>query len=236
MCRRHHSRVRRRSWAATIAAAFALLVLPRTALAASRGVSADSGGLRGYLALDGLVASPSGGLAGDVSGPALGFDVEAGIGPRSLPLLFGVKLGVLSLGDLRGGSPLDAPWLEHTEVRHGELTIRLEPDLPYVRPFVDASVGIAALYFTSPSGSDEDDLRADTAFTRGFSGGLDISPWERTRTPGGLGSVVFTLGFRAWQSGPLHYAATAADGSASLRGGTLGVLGPFVGLTLFGWS
>jgi hypothetical protein len=224
--RRHGPRV-----GAAVLSLLVLLLAPRRLLAAASGPSSKDG-VRAFAEVQGQVADASGPLADATAGTALGYQVNLGVGLKALPLLFGVGLGVLSLGDFRADAFPSASFLDHAEVRHAELSLRLEPDFHYVRPFVDASVGIAALYLTAGWGKDSDDYQADTALARAVSVGLDLSPWERRRASG---SVVLTIGYRAWESGALRYSVTTANGAATV-GGPLRTQGAFVGLTLFGWS
>jgi hypothetical protein len=211
-----------------------VLALATPDVFAATHTSASTGGLRSYVDIDGEVAASSGELASATSSSALGYQVDFGIGPRALPLLFGIDLGVISLGELRSDVVTDAPWLDRAEVRHGELSLRLEPDFRFVRPFIEASAGVALLYFTPSSGSEDDDVLADTAFSRGVSLGLDLSPWDRRGPVSGGASVVLTLGYRLWESGPL-YTSQPAFGDVT-SGGPLRIQGPFIGLTVFGWS
>lgn len=187
--------------------------------------------LRGYGAVEGAVGFSSGSLLGK-AGITPGWQFEFGVGPRVLPLTLGVAMGEWFLQNENSAASVYS-----VDVRHVDLVLRLEPDWRWVRPFVSASVGVAALYLT-PTGDfgHEDAEQQDLALNRGLSLGVDLELWGRRRNgENGTGALTLTLGVRGSETGPLFYLPYAAE-SVGSRGGSFGTRAPFVAVTLAGWS
>jgi len=179
------------------------------------------------LGFDGQVAVPTGRSASQLPGVGGGGQIDFAIGLRAIPLLVGISAGSLTLDSSRtdggvevvstdGGLLLTTTHIERsTELRHLELTLRLQPAWRYVRPFVDGSFGVAALWQTaSLTGAEsrtladaEKQVSAAPAYSVGL--GLDIDLWRLQHDEGtehsSLG-IVLTLGLRSFHTGPLDMA------------------------------
>jgi hypothetical protein len=211
----------------------AVLLVTTFGLAARASDDPPKGGepLRGYGALEGALGFSSGSLVGH-AGITPGWQFEFGVGPRVLPLTLGVAMGQWFLAHENA-----APSVYSVDVRHVDLVLRLEPDWRWVRPFLSASVGVAALYLTVTDDSRATgDEQQDLALSRGLSLGVDIELWGRRRNgESGTGALTLTLGMRGSETGPLFYLPYEAP-SVGQRGGSFGIRAPFMAVTLAGWS
>jgi hypothetical protein len=197
-------------------------------------------GIRGQVGLGAEVGVISA-LRGPENALRPGLNLEFGIGPKKLPFTFGIGAGVLFLDRTStyvgtnihsdGSTITIAPvnYVESLEFRRLELVFRVQPDFRYVRPFVSASAGYAAVTFSQSEGNDyHREAQLSDAFVRGLAAGVDIDPFKRFQN--GKGALVITAGVRAWETGPMDLH------SPDTPSGALRVISPFVALTVAGWS
>jgi hypothetical protein len=190
-------------------------------------VSAHADPVRAQLVGEADVGYMSGIRTGG-SAVAPGFQFEVTGGPKRLPFMLGVSGGVYYPGSGSSNSAAyDGDHGYSLELRHIELTMRLEPDWERVRPFASASMGYASAVLTRGSGDNEEDTELDGALIRGVSLGLDFEPWKRS---GNGGAVVFTVGVRGWETGQLRY------DFPDIPSGAVRVVSPFFAITLLGWT
>ena len=222
--------------------------------------SADATDYRGYFQANAEVDAPSGALAPSLPSLGGGWGVTFGVGLRGIPLMLGVRAGDVYLG----GNTIDGPTVltaspgsfdvttttvsRRFELRHLEITARIEPPWKYLRPYVEASAGIAALWrVATVDGADEEidhwEDQRSVAPTWGAAVGIDILPWckdyeELAWKAQGQGVLCagLTLGAGSWSIGALDAGRVAANDAGDQvallsNAGTLHEWTFFAGLT-----
>ena len=197
--------------------------------------SAHATDYRGYLQANAEVDAPSGALAPSLPSLGGGWGFAFGMGLRGIPLMLGIRAGDIYLG----GDTIDGPTVltaspdsfdittttvsRRFELRHLEITARLEPPWKYLRPYVEASAGLAALWrvATVDAGDQEIDRWEDqrsVAPVWGAAVGIDLLPWCKDykdlawKAQGqGVLCAGLTIGAGVWNVGSLDAGRVATN-------------------------
>jgi hypothetical protein len=197
--------------------------------------SAHATDYRGYFQANAEVDVPSGALAPSLPSLGGGWGFEFGVGLRGIPLMLGVHAGDIYLG----GDTIDGPTVltgspdsfdittttvsRRFELRHLEITARLEPSWMYLRPYVEASAGLAALWRVATLDGVDQELdkwedQRSVAPVWGAAAGIDIFPWCRDYKDlpwksQGQGALCagLTIGAGFWNIGALDAGRVAAN-------------------------
>jgi hypothetical protein len=239
---------------ACVVAALAVLV--------TTGASAETQVLeRGYADAGLTVWVPQGELARH-DATTTGWSLQFGAGPKRLPLMLGLGAGALRTASRSDAGPRGV-WvhddttdfgpttvLNTVELRHVELILRLEPDWPRVRPFLEGTAGFCQYWTTTTMSADwtggvvgGGESAADYAPAFGLGGGLIVSPLRPLRvapgadgTGGGELALALTLGVRLVRGGGLAVATPLTPDGASTTlapaRAALDAVAPYASLTV----
>ncbi|MFC1643296.1 hypothetical protein ACFL5O_11540 [Myxococcota bacterium] len=167
---------------------------------------------------------PGGRLGQYSDPPSFGFHFDMAVGFRFIPILVGLGAGGHGFGDYRRSGPLTALYQDgllrvtttdeslSTTLGGGDVFLRLEPHWFWLRPFLDARLGIMqfrtvhSLLDSSGEVLQEKEAPRKGAVRYGFGGGIRIDPWKPHEFPGRGGlSLTFTLGFLWYRGSSVIY-------------------------------
>jgi hypothetical protein len=158
---------------------------------------------------------------------------------RGIPALVGIGAGAMILGGSSrsgpdvavigpGGATFSGSTISaNLQLRHVDAFVRIEPEWTVIRPFAEASIGVAALWQTTSvdaAGTEIDhwEDQRSAAFAYGFAAGVDLLPWHTSygdlnwQTQGtGIVCLGFTAGVRSYNVASLDMGAPSLDSSGS---------------------
>jgi len=154
------------------------------------------------------VGVPQGEFGDHLESTGFGGHIYGAIGVPASPFMVGLDVGYLIYGHERRNEPFSTTIpdvrvdvVTDNNLVNGHIFLRLQPDLPGIRPYADALVGFKHL-FTQTRIKNEgfEDLEIarstnfdDTAFSYGFGGGLQFKVFTAT-TDEGPGAIFIDVG------------------------------------------
>ncbi len=184
-----------------IAAVLILITSPFIVVDASSQISADGG-------ISFNVGVPMGEFGDQLESTGFGGNIYGAISMAGSPLKVGLDVGYLLYGRERRNEPFSTTIpdvrvdvITDNNMVNGHLFLRLQPDVPGIRPYADALIGFKHLFTETRiknEGFDDLDIARstnfdDTALSYGFGGGIQFKVFT-AKTDEGPGAVYIDLG------------------------------------------